>query len=267
MIHSSFLFRDATLAPLDKVIITHEQRLLIDEHNPLGMYHYRDIVGLVNDECLYFPVHTQENERVYVVELNDHHPKYESVSLRSQLHLFSDDDYLLASRALQLVTWFKQHRYCGQCGQLNHKHPKELALNCERCEIVYYPRISPCMMCLITRGDECLLAHHHRQAEGMYSTLAGFVEAGESLEHTVHREVMEEVGLKVDNLRYFASQSWPFPHQLMVAYMVDYVSGDIRLQDEEIADARWFHYSELPMIPPSTTLSGRLIEAFVGSFS
>ncbi len=215
-------------------------------------------------QVLYLGQHRGEQCYLAVVEENvgDHL----LVDFRSIMPDVHPSEEQLISRALQLITWQKQHQYCGQCGGLTVRSKTEIAMICETCAIHYYPRISPCMMCLIVRGDECLLAHHHRQREGMYSTLAGFVEAGESIEQTVHREVMEEVGLTVTNLRYFSSQPWPFPHQLMVAYFADYESGEIILQDEEIADAQWFHYSRLPMVPPTATLSGRLIEAFVNGF-
>nr|MBX2808720.1 NAD(+) diphosphatase [Cellvibrionaceae bacterium] len=137
------------------------------------------------------------------------------------------------------------------------------ALYCDACDLTFYPRISPCVMCLIVRDDYCLLAHHHRHRAGMYSTLAGFVEAGESLEDTLVREVKEEVGIGVNNIRYFASQSWPLPHQLMVGYFADYDQGEIVEDGEEIVDAQWFHYTKLPATPPNSTLSGQLIAEFV----
>lgn len=251
--------------PDDKVIAIYQQQIVIDSVNEQTFYRFNDFSNIVGDDSLYLPVQVREQERIYVIELEAIADYHEPVSLRSQLHRLSYDEYHLASRALQLLTWYKQHRFCGQCGQPTVMDKKELSLVCHDCEISYYPRISPCIMCLIIRGDECLLAHHHRQPEGMYSTLAGFVEAGETLEQTLHREVMEEVGLKVKNLRYFSSQSWPFPHQLMVGYFVDYESGDIDIEDEEIADAKWFRYDNLPDIPPLTTLSGKLIETFVES--
>lgn len=189
------------------------------------------------------------------------------LSLRSQMPRLSEIEYLLASRSLQLLTWHKQHQFCGQCGTQTTNHTGELALTCSACNIIFYPRISPCIMVLITRGDKCLLAHHFRQAGDMYSTLAGFVEAGENLEHAIDREVFEEVGLKIKNIRYSASQSWPFPHQLMVGYFAEYDSGDILIDDVEIEDAQWFSYDNLPTIPAAMTLSGQLIRDFVKSVS
>lgn len=185
------------------------------------------------------------------------------VNARSLMHQIDELEWFLLARAMQISSWKRQHQFCGQCGQATQESTTELATICHPCNIYNYPRISPCIMVLIVRGDECLLAHHHKFPEPRYSTLAGFVEAGESLEATLHREVMEEVGLKVNNLRYFSSQSWPFPHQLMACFIADYESGDIKIDDDEIADAQWFRYDQLPLIPPLTTISGKVIEAFV----
>ena len=127
----------------------------------------------------------------------------------------------------------------------------------------FYPRLSPCIITLITRGDECLLAWHTRSKEEKYSCLAGFIEIGESPEQTLVREVMEEVGVSVNNIRYVESQPWPFPGQLMLGYFADYTGGDIRLDENEILAAKWFRYDQLPKVPPVTTISGRLIHAFV----
>ncbi len=185
------------------------------------------------------------------------------VSFRSLMQAMANEEKQLINRAMQLITWRKQHQYCGQCGQKTRLHDEEQAFHCKPCELFYYPRISPCMMCLVTKGDYCLLAQHQKHRNGFYSTLAGFVEAGEEVEATVHREVMEEVSLTVSNLSYYTSQAWPFPHQLMIGYFAEYASGDIVVQDKEIVDAQWFHYSDLPDIPPPETLSGMMIGEFV----
>lgn len=140
---------------------------------------------------------------------------------------------------------------------------QQLMLQCGHCEHHVYPRINPCVIVLITRGDEVLLASHHRHGKAFYSCLAGFVEAGESAEEAVHREVMEEVGIKIDNLRYIASQPWPFPSQLMFGYLADYESGEIDADEEEIEDAVWFDINDLPLVPnPDTSIAGRLIAGY-----
>jgi NAD+ diphosphatase len=119
------------------------------------------------------------------------------------------------------------------------------------------------MIVLVTKDEEMLLARNAAWPQGMYSTLAGFVEAGESIEQTVHREVMEEVGLQVEELTYFGSQSWPFPNSLMLGFHAKYVAGDIVCQPGEIADAQWFNKNSMPQIPPKTAISGWLIDEFL----
>lgn len=251
----------------EQYIVVHNQKILV---NAQGYWSHSSIVDfesalLAPNEIL--PVHSNANSVYRVIEVGGEWQEQKLWSYRQLMATLADDECGVISRALQLLTWRKQHRYCGHCGTPTQSHQSEQALFCPNCHSIYYPRISPCMMCLILRDEECLLAHHQRHPQGMYSTLAGFVEAGESLEQTLHREVLEEVGLKVKNLRYFASQSWPFPHQLMAGFFADYDSGDICVDGDEIVDAQWFHYSQLPTIPERTTLSGQLIAEFIRRYS
>ena len=140
-------------------------------------------------------------------------------------------------------------------------------MRCMPCGTTNYPRIAPCIIVLVTRGEEMLLARNVNHPGGMYSTLAGFIEAGETPEETLVREVHEEVGVTVRNLRYYQSQSWPFPNQLMLGFFAEYEGGDIVCDPTEIADAQWFHPSELPLIPPSTSVAGQLIKHHIESLS
>ena len=168
----------------------------------------------------------------------------------------------VAGRAFQVSEWIRTHRYCGVCATPMHRSATELCFHCPACGFSAYPRISPAMMVLIRRGDHILLARHATYATARYTALAGFVEAGESLEEAVHREVYEEVGLHVTDLRYFGSQSWPFPHSLMVAYTAEYAGGQLRIQESEIADARWFGPGDtMPDIPMVESIAGRLVRA------
>ena len=170
--------------------------------------------------------------------------------------------FKLLGYANQIGTWARQHRFCGQCGAGTFALDGQRGLKCPNCQLTQYPRLSPSMIALITRGDEVLLARSPRFAPGVFSTLAGFVEPGESAEACVHREIMEEVGVTVGNLRYQGSQNWPYPHSLMLGYHVDYLDGDIRCQPEEIEDARWFHLNELPTLPPPFSISRYLIDLY-----
>ncbi|HLS98087.1 MAG TPA: NAD(+) diphosphatase [Porticoccaceae bacterium] len=186
-----------------------------------------------------------------------------SVGLRDYLGKLPDGLFRLLGRALQITDWYRSHRYCGTCGAETALLDGERARACQACGQSFYPRLSPCIMALITRGDECLLARNKQWTRPFFSALAGFVEPGESAEEALRREVMEEVGLRVGELHYHASQPWPFPGQLMIGFFADYAGGDIRVDDIEIAEARWFHYNDLPDIPGEFALSGQLIRAFV----
>lgn len=188
---------------------------------------------------------------------------FEWLSLRSLLEQLSEDEFQTAGRALQILRWHFDHQFCGRCGKPTVQHSQDFAKTCLNCEIDFYPRLSPCIITLVTRGDECLLAWHTRSKEEKYSCLAGFIEMGECPEQTLEREVMEEVGLSVNNIRYVDSQAWPFPGQLMLGYFADYAGGNIVLDQQEITAAYWYRYDQLPRIPPITTISGRLINAFV----
>ena len=183
------------------------------------------------------------------------------VGLRSLFFKLPDDLLALAARAFQVVDFDRNHRFCGRCGGPARSRANERAKECPACGLVVYPRVSPAMMALVTRGKELLLARAHRFATGMFSALAGFVEPGETIEDCVRREVREEVGVEVTDITYFASQSWAFPHSLMIAYTAQWAGGDIRIDDEEIAEARWFHVDALPKLPMSVSIARKLIDS------
>lgn len=176
----------------------------------------------------------------------------------------SVDEQLLgvASRAAQLAEWARTHRYCGHCAAVMQLASGERAFKCPACGMIAYPRISPAMMVLIKKGDSILLARHTQSPTGRFSPLAGFLEAGESIEEAIHREVFEEVGLQVRNLQYFGSQSWPFPHSLMIAFTADYAGGEMVLDEQEIAEAQWFGPQDVqPAQPSSVSISSLLVNA------
>lgn len=201
----------------------------------------------------------------YVVmldELPDVH-EHSWLNLYQLLGLLSEIDYEVAARAVQIVNWERDHQFCGRCGSPTQSHDRELAKRCEPCDMLFYPRLSPCVITVITRGEECLLAHNPAFPSRFFSALAGFIEVGETIESALRREVAEEVGIKVGKLEYFGSQSWPFPGQLMIGFLAEYDSGDIVVDGIEIEEADWFRFDELPMIPPATSLAGRLIREFV----
>ncbi|AVR94296.1 NAD(+) diphosphatase [Pseudoduganella armeniaca] len=168
----------------------------------------------------------------------------------------------LAGRASQIADWARTHRFCGACATPMQRASGERAYKCEACGHTAYPQICPAMMVLIRDGDRVLLAKHTRSPPGLFTALAGFVEAGESIEEAVHREVYEEVGLRVHKLQYFSSQSWPFPNSLMVAFTAEYLDGTIRVDPAEIEEARWFGPSDAwPDTPHTISIASALIAA------
>ncbi|MGE4802707.1 NAD(+) diphosphatase [Yersinia hibernica] len=168
--------------------------------------------------------------------------------------------FQLAGRGVQLAEFYRSHRYCGYCGHQMHASRTEWACLCNHCRERYYPQIAPCVIVAIRRGDEILLAQHVRHRGGINTVLAGFVEVGETLEQAVSREVLEESNIHIKNLRYVTSQPWPFPHSLMMAFMAEYASGELRHDPKELLNAGWYRYDQLPLLPPPGTVARRLIE-------
>ncbi len=192
-------------------------------------------------------------------------PGWRTVPLRTAMMGADGPVGALAGRAAQVLEWDRSHRHCGVCGTPTELQAGERARICPACKHTSYPRLSPAMMALVWRPGEVLLARSPHYPTRFYSALAGFVEAGESLEDCVHREVAEEVGVSVQALRYYGSQSWPFPHSLMVAYTAQWVEGSIVPQAGEIEDARWFAIDALPDIPPRFSIAGHLIRDTVAT--
>ncbi|MEM9101959.1 MAG: NAD(+) diphosphatase [Pseudomonadota bacterium] len=207
-----------------------------------------------------------DNTPVFALILSDKPDSKQFESMPYRTALLSTtfvDETVIISRALQVVHWFTSYKFCHRCGhRLKHDLIKTVA-TCTNCEAQYFTKIAPCIIVLVYRGNQVLLAHHKRYGnKKIYSTLAGFIEAGESAEQAVHREVQEEVGLSIHNLRYMGSQSWPFPHQLMLGYFAEYAAGDIQLDEEELLEAKWWPIDDLPEYPPAFSIAGQLIEAY-----
>ncbi|MDP4127953.1 MAG: NAD(+) diphosphatase [Bacillota bacterium] len=189
--------------------------------------------------------------------------KMEFHDLRSLLGQLEEDIFLLAGRAFQIINWNRMTTFCGKCGSVTEIQQRELVKKCPECNSLFYPRISPAIIVSVIRGDKILLAHNKNFKSNWYSVIAGFVEPGETFEDCVKREVMEEVGIQVANIRYFSSQPWPFPDSLMVGFIAEYQSGEIVVDDVEIEAADWFIYDNLPTTPDMTTIAGQLIQSFV----
>jgi NAD+ diphosphatase len=187
----------------------------------------------------------------------------EFINLRA-LHAGVDEQvWALAGRAVQIVDWARNHRYCGRCGSPNLMSAAERSLRCPSCGLAHYPRLSPAVIVLVHDGERVLLGRSTRSTTGFYSVLAGFVEPGESLEETVEREIFEETGIRVQDVRYFGSQPWPFPNSLMIGFTASYAGGEIELLDDEILDAGWFTVDDLPAIPGRISIARQLIDWWI----
>ena len=183
--------------------------------------------------------------------------------LRALYGLVSEPVFALAGRAGQILEWERTHRFCGRCGTPTELAPGERAMRCPACGLLSFPRLSPAVITLVEHGNEVLLARGVNFPAAFYSTLAGFVEPGESLEEAVKREIFEEVGVRVKNVTYFGSQPWPFPHSLMIGFRAEYDSGEIKLDEREILDAAWFTPTELPRLPGKISIARRLIDTYL----
>lgn len=246
-------------------IFAADQLLVKSGQQPYRPMHDDDleVLGFAEDACHYLGEHREK--ACYALDVRPKVPAdgYQFVTLWNLLGQVDGGMLNLVGRAKQVVDWHRNHLFCGRCGGKTQPHPEERSRVCNACRQFYYPRLAPSIIVLVTRGEEVLLARGHNMPEGFYSTLAGFVEAGESIEQAVHREVFEEVGIKVNNLRYFDSQPWPFPNSLMLGFLADYESGEIVMQEDEIQDAQWFRYDALPNDPLLFSISGWLIDHYV----
>lgn len=188
-------------------------------------------------------------------------------NVRQLISTCSNHLFKIISRAKELVHWLHDNQFCGRCAAPTFFDTSSSALQCSQCGHMLFPRLSPACIVLVTHEDTLLLARSPYFASGLYSTLAGFVEAGESAEEAAHREVFEETGIVIKNLRYFGSQPWPFPHSLMIGFLADYDHGEIRLQEEEIEDAQWFTKDALPTLPHKGTIARSMIDMWLKNHS
>ena len=248
-------------------IILRNQEFLTSETSEFLLFEEDDLkwseMEMVNKQFLGY----LNNKPCFLSELTNESKLDEDLlltPLRNLLGRIPDSLFTICSRSLQLSEWTNNNQFCGSCGSKMNKHETERAMFCECNNLLVYPRISPCIIVLVTKGEQLLLAHNKNFPGTFYSTLAGFIEAGESAESAIHREIYEEVKVNVKNIQYFGSQSWPFPSQLMLGFHAEYLDGDITPDGEEIDLADWFHYRELPQVPTGNiSISGQLIESYI----
>ena len=170
----------------------------------------------------------------------------------------------VVARAALLLDWLHHTKYCSSCGSRLYLSTTETALECPQCRRIWYPVLAPCIIVLISKGEQILLARHVQHISDLYTCIAGFIEIGESAEQAAVREVREEVGIEIKDLRYVGSQGWPFPDQLMLGFRAEYKSGDIRVQESELVEAKWFTKDALPPFPKRGSMGWRLITGVYG---
>ena len=209
--------------------------------------------------CLY--IGDWKNKKAFVVNVANSQSFY---NLR-EVYEFSHDLYHIAGKAVLVNDWYISHRFCGRCGVKTQLDEKDMMLKCPSCGQVHYPRIAPAIIVAIRNEDKLLMAKHSYHDNIRYALIAGFVEPGESIEEAVHREVLEEVGIKIKNLKYMKSQSWPFPNSLMLAFTAEYDSGDIKVDGDEILKAKWFTKEEIIRYGTDISVSDWLIQDFIDS--
>jgi NAD+ diphosphatase len=184
-------------------------------------------------------------------------------SLRVLMEMLETNMALVAGRAMHLANWSRLNKYCGLCGTITEKKNNERAKICPSCGNVIYPRISPAIIIAVVKDDKLLLAHNKNFKGKRYSVIAGFMEPGERFEDCAKREAMEEVGIKIKNIKYFGNQPWPFPDSLMIGLTAEYESGELKPDGVEIDDAGWYSRDNIPEIPGKVSIAGRLIEWFI----
>lgn len=190
-------------------------------------------------------------------------PKRQMMDLRTSYDYLPWDEYYVAGKAFQILNWDKNSRYCPMCG-VPTEQISPIAKKCPQCRQEIYPRISPAIIVLIRKDDSILLVHARNFRGNHFGLVAGFLEPGETLEECVHREVMEETGIRIKNLKYFGSQPWPYPGGIMIGYTADYESGEVKLQNEELSAGAFYSKDNLPEIPKKLSLARKLIDAWLG---
>ncbi|WP_020405937.1 NAD(+) diphosphatase [Hahella ganghwensis] len=198
-----------------------------------------------------------------VVQLESVPDGWQDILLRDYLLRAPESSFKVINAAAQLRYWLSTQNFCSRCGHTLEFNDADRAMSCAGCGYLSYPKVSPCIITVIRKERQILLAQSSRYRTDMYSCLAGFIEAGESAEEGLEREVMEEAGIRVHNIQYQLSQAWPFPHQLMLGYVADYLDGELQIDSTELRDAQWFDVDRLPTIAPPQTIAGKLIRAVV----
>ena len=265
-LHDNFQLQSKLIIFCDgKILYDHDKKTYCFEPKDLNtLDSYSPFLSIAKDTLLdeyYYSIEIAPNTDILGIFMDP--AKIEFTDFRTTLSFIDPSDFKLISRASILINWKAANQFCSTCGNKTLFNSKEGAPDCECLAPPRYPIISPCIITLIHDKDRILLGRSKFFPPNMFSTLAGFIEAGENAEEALVREVMEEVNVKVSDIKYYGSQSWPFPSQLMLGYFCKYVEGEIKLNDAELEEARWFHLDDLPMIPPDSSISGQLIRSYI----
>lgn len=245
-----------TLKPTDGdylFIFNENRQLYLNEDNQLP----KSLDNFNVNFCLF--IGTYKNRNAFVVNVDDIEKFYD---LR-EVYEISHDMYHIAGKAVLVNDWYISHRFCGRCSTPTKLDEKDMMLKCPSCGQVHYPRIAPAIIVAIRKDDKLLMAKHSYHDNIRYALIAGFVEPGETIEEAVRREVLEEVGIKIKNLKYEKSQSWPFPNSLMLGFSAEYESGEINVDGDEILKAKWFKKDEIIRYDSDISISDWLIQEFI----
>ncbi len=252
--------------PSDLCFAYHDGKLLVTlRQDVYGVPRFEDLTKLNQSPCRKHYLGALNGQSCYAAEWPDGRLSskgFAFMGLRALFGLIDENLIWVAGRANQMVHWHQTHRYCGKCGHPTEAKVDERAKICPKCGLINYPRVSPAVIVAVLKGNSILLGRSPRFPLPFYSVLAGFVEPGETLEECVRREIMEEAGILVKNIRYFGSQPWPFPNSLMVAFTAEYADGETRIDSSELLDAGWYTAQNLPLLPSSLSIAHELIEWF-----
>ena len=256
----------AGIAGSDRVILLKERSVAISSNidGEAVFPRWEEVSNCLPADTFFTMVGKRGNERFFAAEV-DILPEYcEPLTIRQFLFEYPEDWQMALCRAKNILNWRRQHRFCGGCKSLLEPSKKDSGLLCPACGNIYYPQISPAVIVAVTRneGRELLLAHNRTFSGNVYSLIAGFVEAGESVEGAIHRELWEECSIRVKNLNYISSQMWPFPNSLMLAFHAEYDSGSAEADGEELSDLGWFTSADHPELPAPGSIARKVIDRF-----
>ena len=246
----------------ENIIPTSDDYLFVfNENRELFLDEDKNLASSLDDfeVNFYFYIGDYRGKKAFVVNVETSKSFYPLF----EVYEFNHELYQIAGKAVLVNDWYISHRFCGRCGTPTQIDEKDMMLKCPNCGQNHYPRIAPAIIVAIRKGDELLMAKHSYHDNIRYALIAGFVEPGEGIEEAVHREVLEEVGIKIKNLQYQRSQSWPFPNSLMLGFTAEYESGDIKVDGDEIVKALWFKKDEIIRYESDISISDWLIQDFI----